>query len=248
MADPAADTAGPAADTAGPAADTADPAAAERAQRTTGVSPRTHVPRIPRMLYAKGLVLWLVATVILGIGTGTLTLSLDEDLRQRGVTTSAVVTDVTCGPLDGRSASFDVRADVGDLLFLDCPPRTEHLRVGQVVQVTYDPHDVTNVRLAGYTDRPLGLVFTLVGSAAALTLTGWIVLDLRRGFRSAVEDAASHALKQQEALERAAARKRKAERRASTRRGDWWRQLKPAARRAGRRTDWPTSYRGRHRT
>ena len=122
------------------------------------------------------------------------------------------------------------------------------LRVGQVVQVTYDPHDVTNVRLAGYTDRPLGLVFTLAGSAAALTLTGWIVLDLRRGFRSAVEDAASHAVKQQGVLERAAARKRKAERRASTRRGDWWRQLKPAARRAGRRTDWPRSYRGRHRT
>ncbi|MBB2903652.1 hypothetical protein FHR75_004495 [Kineococcus radiotolerans] len=206
------------------------------------------MPRIPRMLYAKGLVLWLAATVILDIGAGTLTLSLDDDLSQRGVTTSAVVTDVTCGPLDGRSASFDVRADVGDLLFLDCPPRTEHLRVGQVVQVTYDPHDVTNVRLAGYTDRPLGLVFTVVGSAAALTLTGWIVLDLHRGFRSAVEDAALDAVKQQEASERAAARKRKAERRASTRPGHWWRQLKPTARPSSKHTDWPAGYRGRHRT
>jgi hypothetical protein len=203
---------------ADPAPDMADPAAAERTQRTPfRVSP---TPRTPRMLYAKGIVLWLVVTAFLGIGTGALTVSLDDDLRDRGVTTSAVVTDVTCGPLDGRSASFDVRADVGDLLFLDCPPPTEHLRVGQVVQVTYDPHDVTNVRLAGYTDRPLGVVFTVVGSAAALTLTGWTVLDLRRGFRSAIEGAALRALKQQEALERAAAKKRKAERRASIRRGN----------------------------
>ena len=199
------------------------------------------------MLYAKGVVLWLAATVILGTGAGTLTLSLDDDLRQRGVTTSAVVTDVTCGPLDGGSAPFDVRADVGDLLFLECPPPTEHLCVGQVVQVTYDPHDVTNARLAGYTDRPLGPVFTFAGSAAALTMTGWIVLDLRRGFRSAVEDAALRALEQQGALERAAAEKRKAERRACTRRGHWWKQLKPTPRPSSRRTDW-SSHRGRHRT
>jgi hypothetical protein len=200
------------------------------------------------MLYAKGMVLWLIATVILGIGTGTLILSLDADLRQRGVTTSAVVTDVACGPLDGRSASFDVRADVGDLLFLDCPRRTERLRVGQVVQVTYDPLDVTNARLAGYTDRPLGLVFTFGGFAAALALTGWIVLDLRRGFRSAVEDAALRAHKQQEALKRATAKRRKAERRAARRRGHWWKQFKPTARSSSRRTDWPAGYRGRHRT
>lgn len=224
----------------------ADPAAAERTQRTTArVQP---VPRIPRMFYAKGIVLWLAGTAFLGLGAGTLTLSLDDDLRTRGVTTSAVVTDVTCGPLDGRSASFDVRADVGDLLFLDCPPRTEHLRVGEVVQVTYDPRDVTNVRLAGYTDRSLGLALTLLGSAAALTLTGWTVLDLRRGFRSAAEDAALRAVKHQEAIARAAATKRKAERRAATRRGDWLRQLKPAARASRKRTDWPAHYRARHRT
>jgi hypothetical protein len=223
--------------------DMADPAATERTQRTTA-----RVPRIPRMFYAKGVVLWLAGTALLGTSTGLLILSLDDDLRDRGVTTSAVVTDVTCGPLDGRSASFDVRADVGDLLFLDCPPPTEHLRVGQVVQVTYDPRDISNVRLAGYTERSLGLVFTVVGSAAALTLTGWIVLDLRRGFRSAVEDAALRAVEQREAIARAAVEKRKAERRAATRRGDWLKQLKPAARAPRKRTDWLADYRGRHRT
>jgi len=199
------------------------------------------------MLYAKGLVVWLAATELLGVGTGALTLSLEDDLRERGVMTSAKVTDVRCGPLDGRSASFDVRAAGGDLLFLHCPPPTEHLRAEQVVNVVDDPRDVTNLRSAGYTDRPLGVVFTLVGSAAALTLTGWVVLDSRRGFRCAEQEAALRALKQQEAIERATARKRRAQRRARIRRGDWFTHLKTTARSPTRRTHWPKSYRGRHR-
>lgn len=242
MPHPVADETDSVADEVHPAAEGPDPVAAERTGPTYTVA-----SRIPRMLYARGLVVWLAATALLGIGTGALTLSLDDDLRDRGVLTSARVTDVRCGPLDGRSASFDVRADVGDLLFLDCPPPTEHLRTGQVVNVVYDPRDVTNVRLAGYTDRPLGVVFTVVGSSAALTLTGWVLLDSRRGFRCAVQEAALRALKQQEAVERAAARKRKAQRRARIRRGDWASQLETTAHSSTKRTDWPKSYRGRHR-
>lgn len=176
-----------------------------------GLPRSADLPRVPRMVHAPGIVAWLVAAAFLGVGAGVLTLSLEDDLRRRGVTTTAVVTGTTCGPLGGRSQSFDVRADVGDLLFLDCVP-SERVRVGQVVRVTYDPRDTTNVRLAGYTDRPLGTGFTVVGSAAALTLAGWVVLDARRGFRSPTEDSRRRAERGAGAARRTVARRRRSDR------------------------------------
>lgn len=215
-----------------------------------GDSSRPATSRVPRMFYARGVVAWLAGTALLLGGTGLLTLSLDQDLRQRGVTTSAVVIDTTCGPLGGRSQSFDVRADVGDLLFLECVP-AEHVRVGQVVRVTYDPEDTTNVRLAGYTDRPFGIAFTVAGTAAASTLVGWVVLDGRRGFRSPIEDERRRAEREAEAERRAVEKRRRAARRAARRELGLVGSVKLAVHprpRTPRRRDRPTGYRGRHRT
>jgi len=90
--------------------------------------------------------------------------------KERGVTATAVVTDVSCG---GRGSYVHLDVAGTEQVILPCP--FPEPRVGEHVQVVYDSADASDVRLSQEFERASGrsTLLVAVGTTALLGVLEW---------------------------------------------------------------------------